>query len=55
MKKKRTKNKLLKLSEFIRRKNELDEYGKLVSLRPSQVMKSKKDYKRKWKLSDYGE
>jgi hypothetical protein len=37
----------------IRRNNEIRENGKMVSLRPSIVMKSKKDYKRKWNLKDY--
>lgn len=36
-----------------RRDLELKDYGKLLSLRPSKVMKSKKDYKRSWKLEDY--
>ena len=37
----------------IRRNKEIEDVGKLVSLRPSIVMKSKKDYKRKWNLKDY--
>lgn len=37
----------------IRRNREIEENGKLVSLRPSIVMKSKKDYNRKWNLKDY--
>lgn len=37
----------------IRRSKEIEDVGKLVSLRPSIVMKSKKDYKRKWNLKDY--
>lgn len=37
----------------LRRSREISENGKLVSLRPSIVMKSKKDYKRKWNLKDY--
>lgn len=43
----------LKASENIRRKDEIAEYGKVLSLRPSRVMKSLKDYKRKWNLKDY--
>ena len=37
----------------IRRNNEIRENGKMVSLRPSIVMKSKKDYNRKWNIKDY--
>ena len=53
--KKKNKNKNLnqKQSEKSRRDSEIKEYGKLVSLRPSVVMKSKKDYRRKWNLKDY--
>lgn len=36
-------------SETIRRKDEIERYGKLVSLRPTLVMKSKKKYTRKQK------
>ena len=41
------------MSEYVRRKNEIQDYGKLVSLRPSVIMKSRRDYKRSWKLDDY--
>lgn len=51
--KKKNKNLSQKQSEKSRRDSEIKEYGKLVSLRPSVVMKSKKDYKRKWNLKDY--
>lgn len=51
--KKKSKNLSQKQSEKSRRDSEIKEYGKLVSLRPSVVMKSKKDYKRKWNLKDY--
>lgn len=37
----------------IRRNKEIEDNGKLVSLRPSIIMKSKKDYNRKWNLKDY--
>lgn len=37
----------IKLAEKARRDNELQEYGKLLSLRPGKVHKSKKDYNRK--------
>lgn len=46
MKKKKT-SKLLKFSEEARRRSEIEAYGKLVSLRPSKVIESKKTYKRK--------
>lgn len=36
-----------KFAEAARRQNEIDTYGKLVSLRPSCVHKSKKTYNRK--------
>lgn len=52
-KKKKSKNLSQKQSEKSRRDSEIKEYGKIVSLRPSVVMKSKKDYKRKWNLKDY--
>ena len=52
-KKKKNKNFNQKQSEKSRRDSEIKEYGKLVSLRPSVVMKSKKDYRRKWNLKDY--
>ena len=51
--KKKNKNLSQKQSEKSRRDSEIKEYGKLVSLRPSVIMKSKKDYKRKWNLKDY--
>ena len=40
------------LADKIRRDSEIKNFGKIISLRPGKVMKSKKDYKRKWKLSD---
>ena len=49
----KTSPKTTTISEYVRRKNEIQDYGKLVSLRPSVIMKSKKDYKRDWKLDDY--
>lgn len=53
-KKKKKKNiNPLKLSEFIRREEEIKTYGKLISTKPEIAFKSKKAYKRKWKLSDY--
>lgn len=53
-KKKKKKNiNPLKLSELIRREGEIKTYGKLISTKPEIAFKSKKAYKRKWKLSDY--
>lgn len=53
-KKKRTKSFCsVKAAEDVRRKDEIEKYGKVLSLRPSRVMKSLKDYKRKWNLKDY--
>jgi hypothetical protein len=46
MGKKRKKNTSQKMAECARRENEIKQYGKLVSLRPSKVFGSKKDYKR---------
>lgn len=46
----------LKLSELARRENEIREYGKIVSLRPSVVHKSSKvqySRKSKHKNTDY--
>lgn len=37
--------------EKARREQELEDYGKLVSLRPSKIMRSKKDYKRNKKVN----
>lgn len=42
----------LKYAEAERRKEELETYGKLVSLRPSIIMKNKKKYNRK-RLKQY--
>lgn len=50
MKKKKVSS--LKLSEKSRRDSEIKQYGRLLFLRPSKVMSSKKDYKRKWKLEN---
>jgi len=47
MGKKKKKNTSQKMAECARRENEIKQYGKLVSLRPSKVFGSKKDYKRK--------
>lgn len=44
--KKRKKTEIRKLMEEQRRKDEINSYGKLVSLRPSKVMSSKKQYSR---------
>lgn len=53
-KKKRTKYFCsVKVAEGIRREDEIKMYGKVLSLRPSRVIKSLKDYKRKWNLKDY--
>lgn len=52
---KRKKKKFNSLSSVLsaRREQELRDNNKLVSLRPSIIMKSKRDYKRKWNLKDY--
>lgn len=42
----------LKYAEAERRKKELESYGRLLSLRPSIVMKNKKKYNRK-RLKQY--
>ena len=42
-----------KFTEKARRDNEIKEYGRLLSLRPAKIHKSKKDYSRKWKVEDY--
>ena len=53
-KKKRTKSFCsVKAAEDARREDEIKKYGKVLSLRPSRVMKNLKDYKRKWNLKDY--
>ncbi len=44
-----------KISEEIRREREISEYGKLLSLRPSKVHKSKKKYTRKQKYKNISE
>lgn len=49
MKKKRRK---LNLAEKIRRDSEIKQYGRILSLRPSIVHKSKKQYTRKTKHKD---
>jgi hypothetical protein len=51
MKKKKTKKKPtnLNLAEKVRRENELETYGRILSLRPSVEHKSKKIYNRKEK------
>ena len=54
----RTKKKYnaLKAANKISRENEIKAYGKLVSLRPSKVHKSIKEYKRnKFKYNGYEE
>lgn len=52
MKKKRLKKKKLEmvtLAEKVRRENELKEYGRILSLRPSVVHRDKTKYNRKSK------
>lgn len=44
-----------KLAEKARRENEIKTYGKLVSLRPTVAMESKKKYKRNKKVNIYEE
>jgi hypothetical protein len=56
MVKKRKKKKVatnFNLAEKVRRENELKEYGKILSLRPSVEHKSKKTYSRKEKHKNY--
>lgn len=45
--KKKKQNNSLKFAEKARRDEEIQRYGKIVSLRPSRAMNSKKQYKRK--------
>ena len=55
MKKKKTKKKKIEnvtLAEKVRRENELKEYGRILSLRPSLVHKDKTKYNRKSKYKD---
>ena len=47
MKKKKADVNLLKFPEKARREDEINRYGKIISLRPSRAMESKKIYKRK--------
>lgn len=51
-KKKKKKIKVTNLAEKVRRENELKQYGRLLSLRPSIEHKSKKIYNRKEKHKD---
>ena len=51
-KKKKKKIKVTNLAEKVRRENELKQYGRLLSLRPSIEHKSKKAYNRKEKHKD---
>ena len=54
-KKKKTKKKKIEnvtLAEKVRRENELKEYGRILSLRPSLVHKDKTKYNRKSKYKD---
>lgn len=53
MVKKKKINSSLKFAEKARRDDEIKRYGRLVSLRPSRVMDSKKTYKRKKYKYDY--
>lgn len=46
-KKKKADVNLLKFAEKARREDEINRYGKIISLRPSRAMESKKIYKRK--------
>ena len=48
-KKKKNKQKFNNLKTLLKadREKEIEQYGKLVSMRPSKVHKSKKDYDRK--------
>ena len=54
-KKKKTKKKKIEnvtLAEKVRRENELKDYGRILSLRPSLVHKDKTKYNRKSKYKD---
>ena len=54
-KKKKTKKKKIEnvtLAEKVRRENELRDYGRILSLRPSLVHKDKTKYNRKSKYKD---
>ena len=48
--KRKKKYNSLKFSEKIRRDKELEEYGRILSLRPSKVHESKKKYRRNKKV-----
>lgn len=48
---KRKKYSSQKVFELLRRQNELEEYGQLLSLRPSKVHESKKRYKRNKRIN----
>ena len=48
-KKKHKKKKNITLAEQVRRENELKMYGRILSLRPSHIHKSGKEYTRKKK------
>ena len=54
MKKKIKKKKIenITLAEKVRRENELKDYGRILSLRPSLVHKDKTKYNRKSKYKD---
>ena len=54
-KKKKTKKKKIEnvtLAEKVRRENELKDYGRILSLRPSLIHKDKIKYNRKSKYKD---
>jgi hypothetical protein len=54
-KKKKTKKKKIEnvtLAEKVRRENELKDYGRILSLRPSVVHRDKTKYNRKSKYKD---
>ena len=54
-KKKKTKKKKIEnvtLAEKVRRENELKDYGRILSLRPSLVHKDRTKYNRKSKYKD---
>lgn len=53
--KKKNKYNATKVFEKLRRNNEIETFGKLLSLRPSKVHESKKKYKRKSKHCNYND
>jgi len=53
MKKKKKKYNTNKIIKALNREEEIKEHGKLISFRPTKVMKSGKEYKRNKKVKIY--